>query len=370
MYLNRISLLNFRNYQEAVVEPGPMVNCFTGPNGSGKTNLLDAIYYLAMTKSYFNTTDSHNIRNGSGMFILQGEFTRENVTDTVYAAVKTGQKKQFKLNQKEYDRLSDHIGLFPVVMVAPTDQELVTESGETRRKFIDIVISQTDRAYLEDLIGYHQVLSHRNALLKEFQRGRGGSFEMLEIWDERLALLGTSIYNKRQAFISAFTPHFDKMFVSIAGESESIDLKYESRLHDTPLLELLQKGQQRDVEQGYTGHGIHKDDLLIFLKAMPIRKYGSQGQQKSVVTALKLAQYSYLAERGYTRPIVLLDDIFDKLDRSRVSRLLELVTGDLFGQVFITDTDPDRVTSVFNGTGIQVNVFHVEDDTVHSIATA
>jgi DNA replication and repair protein RecF len=347
-----------------------MVNCFTGPNGSGKTNLLDAIYYLAMTKSYFSSTDSHNIRHGAGMFIIQGEFMKDNVTDVVYASVKQGQKKQFKKNQQEYDRLADHIGLFPVVMVAPTDQDLVTESGETRRKFLDIVISQVDRTYLEDLIGYHQVLSHRNALLKDLQRNRGGASEMLEIWDQKLIQFGTGIHSRRSTFIEAFRPHFLKVFEAIAGPGEPVDIQYESKLNSHSFQELLDMSRHRDMDQGYTGQGIHKDDIMIRLRGLPVKKYASQGQQKSVVTSLKLAQFSYLVENGFTRPIVLLDDIFDKLDRNRVSRLLDLVTGDDFGQVFITDTDPDRVISLFNGTGIQLKVFHVEGNTVHAVTEA
>lgn len=253
-------------------------------------------------------------------------------------------------------------------MVAPTDQDLVTESGETRRKFLDIVISQVDRGYLEALIQYHQVLSHRNALLKDLQRNRSGGQEMLEIWDEKLIRFGTLVFQKRKEFVADFIPHFGRVFEAIAGPNEPAEIAYESKLSDADFGELLRMSRSRDLEQGYTSTGVHKDDLMIRLKGLPVRKYASQGQQKSVVTSLKLAQFSYLVAKGFTRPIVLLDDIFDKLDRDRVSRLLELVTGDTFGQVFITDTDPDRVVSIFSGTDIAVQVFHVEDNTVHAVS--
>jgi len=367
MFLSKISLLNFRNYPEASIEANQHVNCFTGPNGSGKTNLLDAIYYLSMTKSYFSSADNQNIRQGASLFIIQGDFVKNGIRETVYAGVKSGQKKQFKINQKEYERLADHIGLFPVVMVAPTDQELVTEGSETRRKFLDVVISQYDHNYLEDLIQYHQILSHRNALLKDLQRRRERGGETLEIWDVRLVDFGNRIHKKRSSFINEFESHFDTTYKSIAGTSEPVAIHYESRMNNDDLRELLDNGRQRDIDQGFTGHGIHKDDLLIQLNGMPAKKFASQGQQKSLVTALKLAQYSYLVARGFTRPIVLLDDIFDKLDQHRVSRLLNLVTGEKFGQVFITDTDPNRASQFFEKSGIPFKVFHVEENSIQPL---
>jgi len=364
MYLRKLTLINFRNYQEATLEFSDSVNCFTGNNGSGKTNLLDAIYYLSMTRSYFSATDSHNIRHGEQMFMIQGEFDLEGVPETILCASRTGQKKQFKRNQKEYERLSDHIGLFPVVMVAPTDQELITEGSEIRRKFIDSIISQYDHAYLEDLIRYNQVLSHRNTLLKQAAFTGFADWTSMSVWEEQLVNYGHRIYEKRKAFISGFEPLFNDLFHFISNSHERAGIEYESGLNEASLSDLLKINRSKDLSLQYTSVGIHKDDLAFLVSGYPAKKFASQGQQKSLVIALKLAHFTYLKNLGFPKPIVLLDDIFDKLDDNRVSRLMDLVSRDEFGQLFITDTHSERIPAIFRNIDIAVKMFPVEDGNV------
>jgi DNA replication and repair protein RecF len=364
MYLRKLLVINFRNYQDATLDFSPAVNCFTGVNGSGKTNILDAIHYLSMTKSYFSFSDSHNIRHGDHMLMIQGEFDRDDIVETVLCGIRQGQKKQFKRNQKEYDRLSDHIGEFPVVMIAPTDQELITEGSEIRRKFIDSIISQYDHNYLEDLIRYNQVLSQRNTLLKQAATRGLVDNASLSVWDDRLVYYGERIYEKRKEFISGFEPLFNKLFTYIADSGEIAGITYESQLHEGSFSALLQVNHDKDLDFQYTTHGIHKDDLVFTLKGFNARRYASQGQQKSLVIALKLAHYNYLCKRGFARPIVLLDDIFDKLDEGRVARLMQLVSNGEFGQLFITDTHRDRIQSIFASIKVPVKMFSVQDGTV------
>ena len=368
MYLKRLHLINFKNYREVDVDFSPTVNCFTGPNGSGKTNLLDAIHYLSMTRSYFHAGDSQNILHGEQMLFIQGDFVFEGREESVFCGIKQGQKKQFKRNQKEYDRLSDHIGSFPVVMIAPTDQELITEGSEVRRRFMDSIISQYDHNYLDSLIRYNQVLQQRNSLLKQVAGHGLVDWSSFAVWDEQLARYGEIIFEKRKEFIAGFQPLFNSLFNYISGTDEPAVVDYESRLHQSSYPELFQLCQSKDLALQYTSAGIHKDDLSINLKGYPAKKYASQGQQKSLVIALKLAHYKFLCNMGFSKPVVLLDDIFDKLDEGRVLRLMEWISRDSFGQLFITDAHSDRVSKVFNEIQVPVKLFTVSNNVVNESA--
>ncbi|MDQ3049250.1 MAG: DNA replication/repair protein RecF [Bacteroidota bacterium] len=369
MYLERLHLLNFKNYAEVSLELSPGVNCFTGANGSGKTNLLDAIHYLSMTRSYFHPGDTPNIRHGEQMLFIQGDFNFDGLEESVYCGIRAGQKKQFKRNQKEYERLSDHIGAFPVVMIAPTDQELITEGSETRRKFTDSIISQYDHDYLNALIRYNQVLMQRNSLLKQSAIKGLIDWPSFAVWDEQLVAYGEKIYKKRIEFIQGFQPLFNSLFSFISGGDENAAIVYESKLNGQSFTELLLTNRSKDLNFQFTTGGIHKDDLHFNLRGYPAKKFASQGQQKSIVIALKLAHYKFLCDKGFSKPIVLLDDIFDKLDEGRVLRLMEWISRDGFGQLFITDSHSDRVAKVFHQIDVPLRLFHVAHDTVEIPAT-
>ena len=370
MFLQRLHLINFKNYGEVSIDFNPTVNCFTGSNGSGKTNLLDAIHYLSMTRSYFHPGDTQNIRHGEQMLFIQGDFNFDGLEESVFCGIKQGQKKQFKRNQKEYDKLSDHIGAFPVVMIAPTDQELITEGSEIRRKFMDSIISQYDHDYLNSLIRYNQVLQQRNSVLKQSAAKGFIDWAAISVWDEQLIHYGDKIHAKRKEFITGFQPLFNSLFNFISGSNETATIVYESRLNDLSFAELLISCQTKDLNLQYTTGGIHKDDLQFNLKGFPAKKFASQGQQKSLVIALKLAHYKFLCNLGFSKPIVLLDDIFDKLDEGRILRLMDWISRDGFGQLFITDSHKDRVAKVFNEINIPIKLFNVSDDTVNEVAIA
>ncbi len=364
LILRKLQLINFRNYADASISFGPAVNCFTGTNGSGKTNLLDAIHYLSMTKSYFSPTDNQNIRHHEAMLMIQGEFELNGEQESVLCAIRQGQKKIFKRNQKEYEKLSNHIGTFPVVMIAPTDQELITEGSEIRRRFIDGIISQSDHIYLDNLIRYNQVISQRNTLLKQANSRGFADWGSISVWDDQLAHYGQKIFEKRKEFIRGFEPHFNALFDAISGTGQSAGVSYESPLQERSLSEILLQNRSRDLDLQYTSSGTHKDDLTVTLNGFPARKFASQGQQKSLVIALKLAHFNYLCELGFQHPIILLDDIFDKLDQGRVSRLMELITKGESGQIFITDTHKERVAAIFESMNIPCKLFDVENGVI------
>jgi DNA replication and repair protein RecF len=366
MYLQQLSLLNFKNYTEAELFFKPGVNAFAGNNGAGKTNLLDAIHYLALCKSYFNPIDSQQIKQGADFFMINGTFEKDKNREVVACAVKRNQKKQFKRNKKEYQRLADHIGLFPLVMVSPYDISIIIEGSEERRKFIDNVISQTDNHYLDELITYNKTLQNRNALLKLIADTGRYDAQMLEVYDEQLVASGNKIFQKRKVFMEAFTEIFNQHYRFISDDAELVELVYESQLLTDDYAVLLKKTTERDRVLERTTAGIHKDDLQFTIHGMPMKKFGSQGQQKSFLIALKLAQYTFLyRQKGY-KPLLLLDDIFDKLDESRTHKLMKMVSDNDFGQVFITDTSAERMTFIFDGLGIDINLFNVEKGTVNA----
>jgi DNA replication and repair protein RecF len=359
MFLKKLSVLNFKNYAEAELEFSSHVNCFTGNNGEGKTNLLDAIHYLSFCKSFFNPVDSQNILHEAPFFLIQGSYDVDGQEEEIYCGLKRNQKKQFKRNKKEYTRLADHIGLFPLVMISPADSELVTEGSESRRKFMDGVIAQFDREYLEKLIQYNRILSQRNMLLKEIAGNVSFDKDALEIWDVQLIEYGEVIHQKRQKFISDFIAIFQKYYAFISGKQEEVSITYLSHLNSAPFPEVLKKALQRDLVMEYTTVGIHKDDLEFKIDGYALKKYASQGQQKSFLIALKLAQVDFIKQIKQVTPILLLDDIYDKLDDRRVKHLMELVSSDQFGQLFITDTHPGRLAELFTATKADFRSFGI-----------
>lgn len=366
MYLRKLTLYNFKNYSEASLEFSEKINCFTGRNGSGKTNLLDAIHYLSFTKSYFNLVDSQNIRHGEDYFAIHGQFVRNgHGNDEVSCIQRRNLKKQFRINTKDYERMADHIGAFPLVMVSPYDRDMINEGSELRRKYMDSVISQFDRMYLDDLITYNKALAQRNALLKDFAEKRYFDKTSLEIWDEQMAGPAARIFARRNVFIEGFLPVFRKYFEFISNGRELVDISYSSDLRDSTLDILLKSGLQRDLSVRFTTSGIHKDDLEFSIGGYPVKKFGSQGQQKSFVLAIKLAQFDYTQTVKGFKPILLLDDIFDKLDNERVSQLIHLVGDNSFGQVFITDTQPERVDKIFESASIDHKLFTVNQGVVY-----
>lgn len=359
MFLKKLSVLNFKNYPEAQLSFSKQVNCLTGNNGEGKTNILDAIHYLSFCKSFFNPIDSQNILHESPFFLIQGVFELDDKEDEIYCGIKRNQKKQFKRNKKEYTRLADHIGTYPLVMISPADSELITEGSESRRRFIDSVIAQFDRNYLENLIRYNKVLSQRNALLKQFGDRRQFDKASLEIWDMQLIEYGQHVHTCRQNFIQNFIPIFQKYYELISGGRENVGIKYNSHLNDAAFADVLANALNRDRAMEYTTVGIHKDDLEFTINDHPVKKYASQGQQKSFLIALKLAQFDFIKKIKQITPILLLDDIYDKLDDLRVKQLMELVSSDNFGQLFITDTHPSRLADLFQTGNVDFKVFKI-----------
>jgi DNA replication and repair protein RecF len=360
MHLKKLSLLNFKNYPEAELLLSKHINCFTGNNGEGKTNILDAIHYLSFCKSFFNPIDSQNILHEAPFFMIQGIFDLNDNEEEIYCGLKRNQKKQFKRNKKEYQRLADHIGLFPLVMISPADSELITEGSESRRRFIDSVIAQYDKDYLEHLISYNKILSHRNALLKQFARKENFDKDSLEIWDIQLIEHGTKIHAKRKEFIDKFIPIFRKYYELISGGKEKVNIEYISHLNEFSFVEKLTKALERDRILEHTTVGIHKDDLDFLIDTYPLKKYASQGQQKSFLIALKLAQFDFIKAIKNVTPILLLDDIYDRLDDLRIQQLMKLVCSDNFGQLFITDTHPTRLYDLFKSSDVEFNLFNIK----------
>ncbi len=367
MYLKHLSVINFKNYTDAELTLSAGVNAFAGNNGAGKTNLLDAIHYLSLCKSYFNPVDSQQIKQGVDFFIVTGNFERNEQPENIACSVKRNQKKTFKRNKKEYTRLADHIGLLPLVMVSPYDISIIIEGSEERRKFIDNVISQTDSTYLDELIAYNKVLANRNALLKAIADTGRYDPALMEILDEQLVASGNRIFDKRRAFMEVFTEIFNEHYRFLSDDAEKVELNYESPLLMDDFETLLKKNNERDRKFERTTAGIHRDDLQFVIHGMPMKKFGSQGQQKSFLIALKLAQYTFLTNRKGFKPLLLLDDIFDKLDELRITKLMQMVSANNFGQVFITDTNIARVEQVFTHIGVPVKIFNVKEGEVYAL---
>lgn len=346
MILNSLSLVNYKNFESQVFDFDSKINCFVGANGIGKTNALDAIYHLAFGKSYFNPVAIQNIKHGTDFFVVDGNFIKNDRSEKIIVSLKRGQKKIIKRNGKAYDKFSDHIGFIPLVIISPADRDLIIEGSDTRRKFVDSVISQSDKSYLSALIAYNKVLSQRNALLKYFALNNTFNADTLSIYNEQLDTYSAEIFKKRDSFLNVFIPIFKERYEAISQSREAIDLNYKSDLFDGELIELLKTNINKDKALQYTSVGTHKDDLVFTIDDFPIKKFGSQGQQKSFLIALKLAQFDFIKQQSGVSPILLLDDIFDKLDENRVAQIISLVDDKHFGQIFISDTHADRTENV------------------------
>ena len=361
MYLEHLSLINYKNFEADQFTFDSSINCLVGRNGSGKTTILDAIYHLAFTKSYFNPQSTQNVRHGAELFTLEGKFKINEKDFDLFIGFKKGTKKTVKLNGKTYERISDHIGKIPLVIISPADRDLISEGSETRRKFIDSIISQSDSDYLNALLKYNQALSQRNSLLKYFANNNVFQKDTLALYDELLIENGSILFEKRNDFLNHFSKHFIEQYKAISPiESEIVEVKYDSELLKTDFKTLLERSLSKDRLLQYTSAGIHKDDLMLLLNGYPIKKFGSQGQQKSFLIALRFAQYAFLKNQKNQKPIVLLDDIFDKLDDQRVMRLVALVENDFFGQLFISDTNSKRTEEVVKATGRNYVIHHLE----------
>lgn len=359
MHLKTLSLVNFKNYEQVDIPLSAKINCFVGENGVGKTNLLDAVHYLSLCKSNLNPVDSQNIRYEKEFMVVQGVFERKGKEENIYCGIRKQKKKQFKRNQKEYSKLSEHIGLIPLVMISPVDAILINGGSEERRKFINGVIAQYSRVYLENLIQYNRALTQRNRLLRDFGAARNFDREMLEGWDEQLIRYGEPIYEERKRFVNELLPVFNSFYSHVSGNREQVTLTYQAHLHDSGFREGLKTSIEKDRIIQYTTFGIHKDDMGMNLGGYSLKKSGSQGQQKTYLVALKLAEFEFIRKLTEIPPILLLDDIFDKFDAGRVKHIIRLVAENQFGQIFITDTNEQRLQGILQEIPADRKVFRI-----------
>lgn len=362
MYLKKLVLINFKNIAQAEITLSERLNCFVGDNGAGKTNVLDAVYYLSMSKSALTMTDGQSVRHGEDFFVVEGTYAGDSgLSDTVNCSFLRRSGKVLKLNGKEYDRMADHVGRFPVVMVSPQDSVLITDAAEERRRYLNAFLSQLDRDYLASLMRYNAVLAERNRFLKS-----SSDEQMLQIYDMQLADHAARIYERRRDIIDRMRPLVAEFYRQLSGDREQVEIEYRSELASASMGELLLASRERDIVNGFTTSGVHRDDMSLRIGGYPLRKYGSQGQQKSFLMSLKLAQYRILTEVCGERPLLLLDDLFDKLDTSRVENLLTLVAGDGFGQIFITDCNRSRLETILSRAGEKYALFTVEGGDIRS----
>lgn len=359
MILKSLSLLNYKNFESKSFNFNDKINCIVGNNGIGKTNVLDAIYHLSFGKSYFNPVATQNIRHGEEFFVVNGDYIKADKSEKIIVSLKRGQKKVIKRNGKIYDKFSDHIGFLPLVIISPADRDLIVEGSDTRRKFIDGVISQSDNTYLTNLINYNKILAQRNALLKYFALNHTFNKETLEIYNQQLNDYGSQIFEKRKLFLETFIPIFKERYKAISNGNENVELEYSSGLFEDDLNTLLQKNISKDKALQYTSVGIHKDDLNFNIEGHPIKKFGSQGQQKSFLIALKLAQFDFIKAQSGVNPILLLDDVFDKLDENRVTQIIKLVDDENFGQIFISDTHAERTENAVKQAHQSYEIFRL-----------
>ena len=359
MFIKNLKLFNFKNHSEKSFDFSPEINCFVGNNGAGKTNILDALHYLSMAKSFLGNLDAQNILHDSDFFAIEAEIQGEEKNDIIKVQLPKEGKKIIKKNEKTYERIADHIGFLPSVMISPYDANLISDGSESRRKFLDAMISQTDSDYLFALIQYQKTLQQRNALLKYFAKNRTFDLDSLEIYNEPLTKFGTQIFEKRQRFVASILPTIQHFYEIISIGNEKVTVIYESNLNEQNFEEILSENLEKDRVLTYTSRGIHKDDLRFVMNGNLIKKFGSQGQQKSFLIALKLAQIKRIKDITNKNPILLLDDIFDKLDDNRVSQLIELVNQQNFGQIFITDTHRERTESVVKRINEESKIFQI-----------
>lgn len=360
MFLDKLSILNYKNIAEAQLTFSPKLNCFIGHNGEGKTNLLDAVYYLSFCRSSCSVPDSQVMRHDSDFFMLDGRYISDGGEDElVTCGMKRGSKKHFKRNKKEYKKLSSHIGFIPLIFVSPSDTVLIDGVSEERRRLMDVVISQCDSAYLDALNRYNKALQQRNSMLRAEAEP---DTELMELWEEQMAAAGEEVYRKRDDFVSKLVPIFQRFYNGISRDREQVSLRYVSHCQRGPLLDVIRRDRHKDRAVGYSLHGIHRDDLEMLIGDYPIRREGSQGQNKTFVVSLKLAQFEFLKSiRADVRPILLLDDIFDKLDANRVEQIVRIVGGDSFGQIFLTDTNREHLDRILSGSSLDYKLFYVEN---------
>lgn len=359
MFLKSLSLVNYKNLDSSSFEFDSKINCFVGRNGVGKTNVLDSIYHLCFGKSYFNPITGQNINHEADFFVIEGSLEKNDREEHILVSAKRGQKKVIKRNNKPYEKFSEHIGFIPAVMISPGDRDLIIEGSDTRRKFMDGVISQSDQVYLNSLISYGKVLAQRNALLKYFAANNKFDRDTLEIYNAQLTEFGNIIFEKRKEFLNEFIPIFNKRYSEIADNQEEVSMEYKSKLFSKSIATLLEENLQKDMILQYTSVGLHKDDLSFEIDGHPIKKFGSQGQQKSFLIALKLAQFDFIKKVSKVNPILLLDDIFDKLDEQRVAHIVALVATDELGQIFISDTHADRTEKVVKESNQSYKIFNL-----------
>ena len=361
MILEKLTILNYKNIGEVTLDFSPKVNCFIGHNGVGKTNVLDAIHYLSFCRSSISNTDSQVIRHGEEFFMLEGRYaTDEGEPEIVYCGMKRGTKKHFKRNGKEYRRLSEHIGLIPIVMVAPADNMIIDGQSEERRRLMDMVISQFDHAYIDHLSRYTKALQQRNSLLRQDEEPDAS---LLDVLEEQMGYEGECVFAAREAFVNELIPVFQRYYEAISGGREEVGISYESHCRRGPLCEVIRRDRFKDRAVGYSLHGVHRDDLLFTLGSHQMKREGSQGQNKTFAVALKLAQFDFLKRTASrTTPLLLLDDIFDKLDSDRVERIVEIVSASGFGQIFVTDTNRDHLDKILSRSGGDYKIFEVKGD--------
>jgi DNA replication and repair protein RecF len=366
MYLKKLSLTNFKNYSQAELEFSPGINCFVGNNGVGKTNILDAIHYLSLTKSFFNNIDSVNIRHNEDYFIIQGTFVKEE-EDNILCSFHRQKQKTLKRNGKEYQRLSDHVGKYPVVMISPADNALISEGSEERRKFLNKLISQYSAEYLDAVLNYNKALQQRNRLLKDFNNSGAFDSDMLSVWDAQLLKYGSFAFREREMLINELIPVFREYYSMISDSRENVQLSYRSHFYEGDFTDILRNALVKDRLLEYTTVGIHKDDLIFGMDDYPVKSLGSQGQQKSYLVALKLAKFDYIKRKAGFSPILLLDDIFDKFDAGRVSQIIKLVGNHRFGQIFITDTDQDRLHQILADLKTDYKLFRIGESGIEEV---
>ncbi len=359
MQLRDLSLTNYKNHAALKLQFEAQINCFIGNNGIGKTNVLDAIYHLCLGKSYFNPVSTQNVHFDTDFFILEGVFQKNDREEKINCAYKKGQKKILKRNGKVYERIAAHVGLIPLVIISPADRDLILAGSSVRRKFMDGVIGQSDSGFLSQLLDYQKVISQRNALLKYFVQNRTFNAATLEAYNQQLVQLGAPLLDKRQAFLDTFVPLVQNRYAQISQQEETIAIHYHNSLGDSNFLTALEAALPKDRSYQFTTLGPHKDDLEFQLNGKPLKTFGSQGQQKSFLIALKLAQFDYLREVHGIAPLVLLDDIFDKLDQHRVTEIVKLLQQGDFGQLFITDTHEDRTLQALNATDSDYEIFNL-----------
>ncbi len=365
--IKTLQLQQFKNYHSAVMQLSGQVNCFVGRNGAGKTNVLDAVYYLSFTKSYFNAVDAQNVKHGTDFFSVQAKYDRNNLDEEALLVLYRG-KKTLKLNNNEVKKFSEHIGQYPLVIITPNDIMLLHEGSEERRRFIDGIISQVDKVYLSNLLLYNRTVEQRNKQLRLFAEGNYYDNDLLESYNQLLDKHGTPLFVKREAFLKHYIPIVNGFYRLISEQQEEVDIIYQSDLLLNGFTQLLEQSALNDRSAQRTTKGVHKDELEFTINGFPLKKMGSQGQQKSFIIALKLAQYEYLKQQTTVKPLLLLDDIFEKLDEHRLKALLLMIANDDFGQILITDTHYERVQQVFSTINqVEVKYFMVDNGTINEI---